>query len=107
VNGRSTLQHAAQLLARARRVVVFTGAGVSAESGVPAYRSGSDGLWSQQNMQRFANPPGYAANLPSSYEWYRARAETAASVVPNPAHYAIAAMAARVESLIVVTQNID
>lgn len=98
---------AASHLREAKSVVVFTGAGVSAESGVPTYRSGADGLWSRQNMERFANPPGYAANLPESYEWYRARASSVAVVEPNPAHGAIAALARIVPMLTVVTQNVD
>lgn len=98
---------AAELIRRAKLVVVFTGAGVSAESGIPTYRSGSDGLWSRQNMERFANPPGYAANLPESYDWYRARALGVAGAEPNAAHHAIVRLAELVPGLIVVTQNID
>ncbi|MBI4500904.1 MAG: NAD-dependent deacylase [Gemmatimonadetes bacterium] len=98
---------AAHVLSTARSVVVFTGAGVSAESGVPTYRSGADGLWSAQNMERFANPRGYRANLPDSYAWYRARAEGVRAVEPNPAHLAIAELAILVPALTLVTQNID
>ena len=98
---------AADLIRGARSVVVFTGAGVSAESGVPTYRSGSDGLWSRQNMERFANPMGYRANLPESYEWYRARAKGVSAVEPNPGHHAIVQLAGLVPRLTVVTQNID
>ena len=101
------LTQAARLLSAARSLVVFTGAGVSAESGVPTYRSGADGLWSTQNMQRFANPNGYRANLPASYAWSRARAEGVRTVQPNPAHRAIAELAGLVPGLAVVTQNID
>ena len=101
------LEQGARRLANARSVVVFTGAGVSAESGVPTYRSGADGLWSAQNMERYANPTGYAKHLPDSYEWYRARAESLAGVEPNPAHLTIAQLARLVPSLTVVTQNID
>lgn len=103
----SPLERAARLLADARAVVVFTGAGVSAESGVPTYRSGADGLWSAQNMERYANPRGYRANFPESYAWYHARAESLAAVEPNAAHRAIARMSALVPRLTVVTQNID
>ena len=103
----SPFAHAAHLLSTARSVVVFTGAGVSAESGVPTYRSGSDGLWSAQNMQRFANPRGYRANLPESYEWYRARAQGVRAVEPNAAHQAIAELADLVPTLTVVTQHLD
>ncbi|MEO5568719.1 MAG: NAD-dependent deacylase [Gemmatimonadaceae bacterium] len=102
-----SLARSAGFLRAATSVVVFTGAGVSAESGIPTYRSGSDGLWSRQNMERFANPRGYAANLPDSYEWYRARARGISEVQPNAAHIAIAQLASRVPRLSVVTQNID
>ena len=101
------LARASRIVAGAKRVVVFTGAGVSAESGIPTYRSGADGLWSRQNMERFANPTGYAANLPESYEWYRARARGVSAVAPNPAHHAIARLASLVPELVVITQNID
>jgi NAD-dependent deacetylase len=101
------LQAAAARLRDARSVVVFTGAGVSAESGIPTYRSGADGLWSRQNMERFANPAGYAANLPDSYKWYRARATGVAGAQPNAAHLAIARLGHLLPALTVVTQNID
>jgi NAD-dependent deacetylase len=58
-------------------------------------------------MERFANPTGYAANLPDSYDWYRARARGVAEVQPNPAHFAIVKLAEIVPMLTVVTQNID
>ncbi len=103
----SNIVRAAELLRTAQSVVVFTGAGVSAESGVPTYRSGADGLWSRQNMERFANPTGYARNLPESYEWYRARALGVSSVEPNAAHHAIVEMERRVPQFTLVTQNID
>ena len=103
----SDLTRAARGLAKARSVVVFTGAGVSAESGVPTYRSGADGLWSAQNMERYANPRGYSANLPDSYLWYRARAESVVAVEPNAGHHAIAKLEARFPSFTLVTQNID
>ena len=102
----ANIARAAELIRQAKSVVVFTGAGVSAESGVPTYRSGADGLWSRQNMERFANPSGYAANLPESYEWYRARARGVTEVQPNPAHFAIAELA-RIRRVTLVTQNID
>jgi NAD-dependent deacetylase len=98
---------AAALLREAKSVVVFTGAGISAESGVPTYRSGADGLWSRQNTERFANPAGYAANLPESYEWYKARAQGVSGVEPNAGHHAIVDLAQIIPRLIVVTQNID
>jgi NAD-dependent deacetylase len=103
----ANVARAAALLGEAKSVVVFTGAGISAESGVPTYRSGADGLWSRQNMERFANPAGYAANLPASYEWYKARALGVSGVEPNAGHRAIVELAEIVPALLVVTQNID
>lgn len=87
--------------------MVFTGAGVSAESGVPTYRGEADGLWSKHNLDRYANPRGYARHLTDAYAWYRARASSMAEVAPNAAHIAIARLADRVPRLTVVTQNID
>ena len=102
-----SLVQAAQILRRARSVVVFTGAGMSAESGIPTYRTGATGLWSAANMERFANPRGYRAHLPDSYEWYRKRAEGVAAAQPNTGHRALVAMAEHVAALLVATQNID
>lgn len=101
------LRRGSRLLAGARSVVVFTGAGVSAESGVPTYRSGADGLWSVRNMERYATPRGYKKHLRDAYAWYRARAEGLVEVQPNAAHVAIAKMATLVPRLTLVTQNID
>src|SRR3954463_8126956 len=101
------LERAAAALRAARSVVVFTGAGVSAESGVPTYRGEEDGLWSKHNLERYANPRGYARHLTDAYAWYRARASSMAEVQPNAAHFAIARLAHQVPQLTVVTQNID
>lgn len=102
-----SVAEAVAVLRSARSVVVFTGAGVSAESGLPTYRGGADALWSHADFERYANPAGYAAHLPDSYHWYRVRAELAHTVAPNPAHVAIAALERAVPECTVVTQNID
>jgi NAD-dependent deacetylase len=102
-----TLDRARTLARAARRVVVFTGAGISAESGIPTYRSGNDALWSSEQFERYANPRGYRAHLPESFEWYRQRALAAAAARPNAGHLAIALLAERVAALTVVTQNVD
>ena len=87
--------------------MVFTGAGVSAESGIPTYRSGGTASWSAEQFERYANPRGYRAHLPDSYEWYRQRAIAVAAAQPNPAHTAIVRLAARVPRFVVITQNVD
>ncbi len=103
----SSIADATSLLRAAERVVVFTGAGVSAESGIPTYRSGENALWSVEEFERYANPRGYRAHLPDSYQWYRQRANAVASASPNPAHHAIVELASHVRHLVVVTQNVD
>jgi NAD-dependent deacetylase len=103
----TSIDDAAALLRDAERVLVFTGAGVSAESGIPTYRSGDDAYWGVEKFERYANPRGYRAHLPDSYRWYRDRALGVASASPNPAHHAIVALASRVSQLLVVTQNVD
>jgi len=97
----------AALLRDARRVVVFTGAGVSAESGVPTFRAAANALWSQVDVQNFAYPDGYRRNQPDAWHWYAARAAKAREVLPNVGHHAIVEMEQHVDELLVVTQNID
>jgi NAD-dependent deacetylase len=103
----SVLDRARDVLRRARRVVAFSGAGVSAESGIPTYRTGSDALWSAEKFERFANPGGYRAHLPDSYRWYRDRAAGVAAAQPNPAHLALVRLESIVPDVLVVTQNVD
>lgn len=101
------LLRARAVLASARRVVAFSGAGVSAESGIPTYRGDADSLWSAGNFERFANPRGYRRHLPESYRWYRERAIAVARAQPNPAHHSLAQLEARVPDFTLVTQNVD
>jgi NAD-dependent deacetylase len=101
------IDEAAVLLRDAEHVVVFTGAGVSAESGIPTYRSGDKASWTVEQFERYANPRGYRAHLPDSYRWYRERARGVAAAAPNPGHHAIVDLASRVRQLLVVTQNVD
>lgn len=101
------LARAASILAEARSVVVFTGAGISAESGIPTYRSGEDALWSSQHFDQYANPHGYRDHLPDSYLWYRGRAAAVAAALPNPGHLAIVKLASHARKLTIVTQNVD
>jgi len=100
-------ERAQSLLREARSVVVFTGAGMSAESGIATYRSGDNALWTARHFEMYANPRGYRAHLPASYAWYRERASTVAAAQPNAGHRAVARLAALVSDLVVVTQNVD
>jgi NAD-dependent deacetylase len=89
------------------RVVVLTGAGISAESGVPTFRD-ADGLWEGHRVEDVATPEGFAADPDTVHRFYDARRAALAGVEPNPAHRALARLGdALGDDLLLVTQNID
>lgn len=92
---------------RANRVVVFTGAGVSAESGVPTFRDAQTGLWANFDATELATPDAFHRDPALVWGWYEWRRAAVLRAQPNPAHRAIAAMARHVPSLTVITQNVD
>ena len=94
-------------LAAARHVVVFTGAGVSAESGIPTFRDALTGLWSRFDPMELATADAFRRDPALVWGWYEWRRARVAKAEPNAAHVAIAAMARRVPRLTVVTQNVD
>lgn len=102
------LDRAAEILRRAQRVAVLTGAGVSAESGVPTFRGGT-GLWENHAIEDVATPEGFARDPALVWRFYNARRAQLWSVRPNPGHEALAAMEKRwgSELFTVCTQNID
>ena len=88
-------------------LVILTGAGVSAESGVPTFRA-SDGLWEGHRVEEVATPEGFAADPALVQAFYNQRRRQLASVHPNAAHRALADLAARWTSdFLLVTQNVD
>lgn len=92
----------------ARTVVAFTGAGISAESGIPTYRDVKNGLWSKQSFQQLASPEGFAANPKLVWNWYTVRRQQVLSgVQPNAGHQALVRLASYYPELTVVTQNVD
>lgn len=93
-------------LAAAERVVVFTGAGVSQESGLGTFR-GPGGLWERFRPEELATPEAFARDPGLVWRWYAGRFEAMRAARPNPAHVTIARWSARFPSLVVVTQNID
>jgi NAD-dependent deacetylase len=89
------------------KIVVLTGAGISAESGVPTFR-GSDGLWEGHRVEDVASPEGFARDPQLVHTFYNGRRKSVLGVEPNPAHRALAKLArARGVALTLVTQNID
>jgi NAD-dependent deacetylase len=87
---------------RPTNVVVFTGAGVSADSGIPTFR-GAHGLWRNFRSEDLATPAAFARDPKLVWEWYEWRRELIRNAQPNPAHLAIA----RLTDALVVTQNVD
>lgn len=88
-------------------LVILTGAGISAESGVPTFRA-SDGLWEGHRIEEVATPEGFAANPALVQDFYNKRRRQLAKVQPNLAHHALAELAARWEGdFLLVTQNVD
>jgi NAD-dependent deacetylase len=101
------LEKAAQWLKSAQRVCVLTGAGVSAESGVPTFRA-SDGLWEGHRVEDVASPDGWDRDPALVWKFYNARRENVSRVKPNPGHYALVEMEKRWEErFTLVTQNVD
>lgn len=102
-------------LASARRVVVLTGAGVSAESGIPTFRSGAPGgmeaLWKSFDPQTLATPEAFARDTKMVTDWYDWRRQKCREALPNPAHLALASLEHRMHSrggtFALLTQNVD
>lgn len=90
----------------ADRVLVITGAGVSAESGIPTFR-GKDGYWRNLDPAMLATPEAFAREPQLVWEWYRERRQRIRSAQPNAAHEAIAKLAQRADEFLLVTQNVD
>ena len=88
------------------RVLVLTGAGVSAESGIPTFR-GKDGYWRNLDPAKLATPEAFARDPQLVWEWYRERRERIRTAQPNAAHQAIANLAQYTDEFLLVTQNVD
>ena len=104
----AALGQAAEALRGAARVAVLTGAGVSAESGVPTFRGGG-GLWEGHRVEDVATPEAFARDPSLVWRFYNLRRASLRTVQPNPGHRALAALEHRFGSdrFTLVTQNID
>ncbi|SMC20599.1 NAD-dependent deacetylase [Desulfacinum hydrothermale DSM 13146] len=100
------LQRVKEKVREASRVVVLTGAGISAESGVPTFR-GAGGLWRQHKATDLATPEAFARDPQLVWDFYNYRREVLAPLQPNAAHKALVALEAAKESFVLLTQNID
>jgi NAD-dependent deacetylase len=114
VGRKSTPASAAQVreaLAEARSIVVLTGAGISAESGIPTFRDAMTGLWARFRPEDLATPEAFLRDPRTVWEWYAWRRERVESVQPNAGHHALARLehhaTARGSRFLLVTQNVD
>jgi NAD-dependent deacetylase len=94
-------------LRAARNIAVFTGAGVSAESGVPTFRDAQTGLWAKYSAEDLATPDAFRRDPEMVWKWYEWRRELMRNALPNPAHRAIARLEQLAPSVTVITQNVD
>jgi NAD-dependent deacetylase len=94
-------------LRTACRIVVLTGAGVSAESGVPTFRDAQTGLWARYRPEDLATPEAFLRNPKLVWDWYTWRKKLVTEVQPNPGHYALAEIENHVTAFTLITQNVD
>jgi len=100
------LEQAREWLAAATSLAVLTGAGISAESGVPTFR-GAGGLWKDYKPEELANAEAFAKNPKLVWEWYNHRREIISKVLPNPGHKALVEFEKRKPRFTLITQNVD
>ena len=93
-------------LAAARSITILTGAGISADSGVPTFR-GTDGLWKNFRAEDLATPEAFERNPRLVWEWYNWRRELIVTKQPNEAHKAISELERRCPDFWLITQNVD
>lgn len=105
------ISQAADALRRASSIAVLTGAGISAESGIPTFRDALTGLWENFRAEQLATPEAFLADPKLVWEWYAWRRQRVALARPNPGHLALTALAnacsARGAGFTLITQNVD
>lgn len=101
------LIQAAEAIGISQRPVIFTGAGISKESGIPTFRDAQEGLWARYNPEDLASPRAFQANPELVWNFYQHRREIQKNCRPNPAHHALAALEHHKPACIVITQNVD
>jgi NAD-dependent deacetylase len=92
---------------KARLICALTGAGISAESGVPTFRDAQTGMWAQFDPLELATPDAFRRNAKLVWDWYAWRRELVAGAAPNAGHRALAAIEATRPDFLVITQNVD
>lgn len=99
----TNISRAREILKTCERIVTFSGAGLSAESGIPTFRDVQEGLWAKYDPMDLASPAGFARDPQMVIDWYNWRRTQLAEKSPNPAHLALASRA----DMLHITQNVD
>ncbi|UCD20347.1 MAG: NAD-dependent deacylase [candidate division WOR-3 bacterium] len=99
-------RRAAEFLQDTDSLFVMTGAGISAESGIPTFR-GANGLWRKYSVQDLATPDAFARDPTLVWEWYRWRQDIILRAKPNAAHHALVRLERRIGNFLLLTQNVD
>jgi NAD-dependent deacetylase len=94
-------------LRRARSVLVLTGAGMSAESGIPTFRDAQTGMWSKYRPEELATPEAFAADPHRVWQWYESRRANVREAQPHAGHLALVELESLVGQVNIVTQNVD
>jgi len=105
------VKRAAKLLAAQSRICILTGAGISAESGIPTFRDKQTGLWENYGIEDLATPEAFMRDPKLVWSWYQWRRQMIADKVPNPAHHALAQWQYHAQTsnqqVTLITQNVD
>lgn len=96
-----------EILQHTERVAVLTGAGMSAESGIPTFRGAQTGLWAQYRPEDLATPQAFERNPKLVWEWYAWRRQLVQQAQPNPGHFALAQFGTFFKEFTLITQNVD
>ncbi|MBA7526829.1 NAD-dependent protein deacylase [subsurface metagenome] len=100
------IEKAIEILNSSRSLFILTGAGISAESGIPTFR-GADGLWKNYSATDLATPEAFEKNPELVWEWYHWRQGIILKAEPNPAHFAVAELEKKFNNFLLLTQNVD
>ncbi|MDX2163076.1 MAG: NAD-dependent deacylase [bacterium] len=103
----SAIAYAADVIRKARRLTVLTGAGVSRESGIPTFRDSLEGIWAQFDPMKLATRDAFQHDPKLVWEFYHYRLSIVKEAQPNPGHLALAALEQRFPGYPLITQNID
>ncbi len=94
-------------LRTAQHIAVLTGAGISAESGIPTFREAQTGLWAKYEPTELATPQAFLRNPKLVWEWYTWRRSLIAESAPNPGHFALVTFEQKAPTFTLITQNVD